>query len=150
MGVQARYDPKEDRMLLSLEYGDGTARTFWLTRRQWIGMMHEMAALKLVPADEAPAEPPPKKNAPRPLAPQPEATMVQSVKVRKQEEGARLVFAVGEDQGVGMTLPAERLASFHRLLEQQAERAGWDPRAGVERLSAAVVARNVMRRWKGE
>ncbi len=149
MGVQAKYDPKEDRMLLSLEYGDGSTRIFWLTRRQWIGMMHEMAALKLVPKDEAATEPP-KKSAPKPLPPQPSATMVESVKLRKQDQGARVVFSVGEEQGVGVTLAGDGLAGFHRLLEQQAERAGWDPRAGIERLNAGVVARNLMRKARGE
>ncbi|MBI5275324.1 MAG: hypothetical protein HY854_02605 [Burkholderiales bacterium] len=151
MGLQARYDPKQDRMLLALQYGEGERRVFWLTRRLWLGLMHELVAMKIVPTDDKAAAPPPAKK-PQPLPPQPDARDVRTVRIRKlPDNGLRVAFAAeGEEQDVTLTLQREGVGNFMRLVEQQAERAGWDPRAAVERLKAGDVAKGVVRKAKGD
>ena len=148
MGLHAKYDPRQDRMLVTLNAGGDKAESMWLTRRQWLSLLQQMEVQKLAAADaDAPAEKPPK-TPPAPLPGRPDAPCVDGVRLRKDGDGARLQFLLG-DKTYGLQLPTAGLSQFRRLLEQQAERAGWDSRAGLERLDAALAAQAAMRKAKG-
>lgn len=149
MALQAKYDPRQDRMLLTLDVKkQDTGRSFWLTRVQWLGLMVQLAAVSEKPVDDGGALPP-RKSAPQPLPPQPNAVMAEGLKLRREGEGVRVAIGTGPD-AVGLMLQGESLANFRRMLVTQAERAGWDPRAALERINAARAAGQAMKKAKGE
>ena len=49
-------------------------------------------------------------------------------------------------QGRGIKLPAAGVKKFEEMVLMQAERAGWDPQAALQRLKATMVARSAMNR----
>lgn len=150
MGLQARYDPKQDRMLLVMNFGEGEQRVFWFTRRLWHALLHEIAELKLAGVEDAALPPPTSKHRPA-LPRQPEAVEVESVRLRKLANGGiRLFFAAVGQEDVTLTLQVSGVMKFQRMLEQQAERAGWDPRAAMERLNAGMLARRVVHKARGQ
>ncbi|MFZ2628738.1 MAG: hypothetical protein WAX67_07640, partial [Rugosibacter sp.] len=42
MALQAKYDPQEDRMRLTLHADAGEVHVFWATRRDWLGLLHAL------------------------------------------------------------------------------------------------------------
>jgi hypothetical protein len=155
MAIHSRYDAREDRMLLSVETGpEKTLRQIWMTRRQWTGLLHQMVAMKFAPLDDP--KPPQNQGEPKAkprahaLPPQPEAKSVQTLKLRKEADGtAKVMFGFDDKDGVGITLKQTGIVDLQRMLEQQAERAGWDPRAALERLDAAEAAAKAMKKAQG-
>lgn len=140
MNLQARYDPREDRMRLTLHPAEGDPHVFWVTRQQWLGLLHALAG---VPAGEAkptfaaaPASHQRRLSAAEPGA---EPIPLQGIRLRRLANGVKLVFNPGA-QGVGLDLPPQRVAQLRAMLWQQAERAGWDVAVALARLDATTLA----------
>lgn len=145
MALQAKYDPREDRMLLTLHPPGGVVRSFWVTRRQWLALLDAVASLPL------PDEPVPEAGDPAPgakkrlPAPAPEkAVAVQALRLRPVASGgAKLAFVAGED-GAAMSLHPAGLQRLRHMLLEQAERADWDAAAAMERMDARKIAGEAM------
>lgn len=49
--MRVKFDPVEDRMQVGLHAPDGSVRTYWVTRRQWLGLLDRLLALDDLPQD---------------------------------------------------------------------------------------------------
>jgi hypothetical protein len=142
MSLQAKYDPREDRMRLTLQSAEGTAaRTFWVTRRQWLGLLQ--ALVNLPPAargDETESPPSSEPSRPRLLSSALENAPVpiKAIRLRRLKHGIKLVLVMDGEQGVFIDVPLAGLTQLLAMLRQQAERAGWDVEAALDRLSSAL------------
>lgn len=147
MALQARYNPQEDRMQLTLHPADGVPRAFWITRRQWLGLFHAVAALpqSVTPETGASAPVQLKKSGRVADAPLLVPVAVQGIKLRRQAQGVKLIFAVDGD-GVALTVQSDGLARLKQMLLQQAEHADWDAAAALARLDAQGMARAAMKK----
>jgi len=146
MGLRARYDAKEDRMLLIVERPDTEKTVLWVTRRQWLGLYAGLGGV-VTATDESKRVPPPKQG-PAPQELVQAAVPLEAIRLRKKEGEFAIGFVVGEET-IGLTLKAEGLPNLQRILEQQADRAGWDAAAAVKRLKAQALAAGAVRKAKG-
>lgn len=147
MGLRARYDPKEDRMLLILERPDAEKTVLWVTRRQWLGLYASLGGAPS--ATDETKRTPPAKQTPAPPELVAAAAPLEGLRLKRKDGGDNAIgFMVGGET-VGMTVKAEGLATLRSLLEQQAERAGWDAPAAVKRLKAQAAAAGAVRKAKG-
>lgn len=144
MALRARYDPQADRMRLTLQPAEGPARSFWLTRRQWLGWLHALLASPLPqPAADASAVAQ-ETNAPKPRPRrqddegQPE--VLKAIRLRRAGDRLQVAFVAEGGQAVTLSMAPEGVRQMRELLEQQAERAGWDAAAAMARLNAAAIA----------
>jgi hypothetical protein len=147
MALRARYDPREDRMFLALQFPEQPEQRYWVTRRLWLALYGQIASL--APSQPEQALPPPPANPPRPMAAgdTADAVALDGVRIKKNEDGVRLVFASARGNTfVDFKQPG--LLQLKRLLEMQAERAGWDAAAALERLQADAIAGATVRRAK--
>jgi hypothetical protein len=142
MGIKARYDAKEDRMLLIFEPRDGERRSFWVTRRQWLGLYNGLGPLK---PEKPQAKQPPAKPQALPESLTKGAVAAESVKLRRKDEGFQIAFEAG-GKPLGMQVKGEALEQLKQMLDQQAERAGWDAQAAFQRLRAAAAANAAMKK----
>lgn len=158
MALQAKYDPQEDRMRLTLHADEGKRHVFWVTRRDWLGLLHTLTD------DDAMGAPPATGSAAGGTAGSTIATgagralrrapagdndvqpiPLQGIRLRRLADGVKLVF-VTPGQGVGIKLPATGVAQLQAVLQQQAERAGWDTAAALARLNAHRLTRAAMKK----
>lgn len=138
--LRAQYDAREDRMRLTLHPVDAEPRSFWVTRRQWLELLHALAALPLPGAVEPASESSvPAGGRKAPALAVPPATPVQDIRLRKTPAGVRLAF-VAEPEGATLALQPEGVRRLILMLQQQADRAGWDPQAALARLDARDLA----------
>ena len=150
MAFQAKYIPREDRMRVTLRPPEGDVRSFWVTRRQWLDVLHELDELGEAqgePREEVPQ--PPEERRKRAMEPVPEPIALQSLRLQRSERGAKLLFATGGGRGASFNLPQPALPRLRQLFQQQAEQAGWDPAAALDRLGALDLAGEVVRKAKG-
>jgi len=139
MAIKARYDAKEDRMLLIFEPkegAEGERRAFWVTRRQWLGLYTGLGPLK--PEKPKQKQPPTKPQA-LPEALTKGAVPCEAVKLRRKEDTFQIAFEA-DNKPTGLQVKGEALEQFKQMLDQQAERAGWDPQAAAVRIRAAAAA----------
>ena len=138
MAIKARYDAKEDRMLLIFEPNKegGDRRAFWVTRRQWIGLYSGLGPLK---PEKPRAKQPPAKPQVLPEALTKGAVALESLKLRRKDDAFVIAFEA-EGKPVGMQVKGDTLEQLKQMLDQQAERAGWDAPAAFQRLKAAAAA----------
>ncbi len=134
-------------MLLTVQPSDVLPMAIWVTRKQWLNLMH--ALQKLAPAvgegaGEAGAARPPGPRPRRPPTGVAQPVLLSTLRLVAQPAGARLIFVIGE-QAVSMDFTAEGVAQLQSLLSQQAERAGWDAGPALERLDAATLADAAMK-----
>lgn len=152
MALQAKYDPQEDRMRLALHADAGKLHVFWATRRDWLGLLHALNDA----GGSAPGAPPAAGGAmasgvDRAMNRAPTAgddvapIPLQGIRLRRLADGVKLVF-VTREQGVGIKLPATGVAQLQAMLQQQAERAGWDAAAALARLNAHSLTRAAMKK----
>ena len=149
MAIKSRYDVAADRMRLELQAAEGASQAYWFSRRQWLALLWRLRAvvqeLGLLPTAPVPAK------GLRPRPPQPieagaaEPVMVDGIRLKVEGEGAQLILVIGK-QGRGIKLPAAGVKKFEEMVLMQAERAGWDPQAALQRLKATMVARSAMNR----
>lgn len=144
MGLQAKYDPQTDRMRLTLHPAASAPRAFWVTRRQWLGLLQAVTVLPQSGSAEAPPLPRTKKAlTAEALIPAP--IPVEAIRLRQLAEGVKLVFVAGA-KGMAISLQDPGLQQLKQMLLQQAERAGWDVAAALARLNAQGLARAAMRK----
>jgi len=138
--LQAQYDAREDRMRLTLHPAAAEPRSFWVTRRQWLELLHALAALPLPDAVEPASESSVPVGARKARALEvPPATPVREIRLRRTPAGARLAFVAGPE-GATLALPPAGVRRLILMLQQQADRAGWDPQAALARLNARDLA----------
>lgn len=154
MALQARYEPREDRMRLTLQPAQGEPRVFWVTRRQWLDWLRSLllaaeAAGAAATPEQAGAEPP-KPSRPRLADADIEPQSLSAIRVRRAGESVQMAFVVhGEGapaQAVKLTVPPDGMLRLRDLLLQQAERAGWDVGAALARLDASALAGAAVRK----
>ena len=138
MAIKARYDAREDRMLLIFEPKEesGTRRAFWVPRRQWLGLYSGLGPLK--PEKPREKQPPAKPQA-LPESLTQGAVAVDAIKLRRKDDGYVIAFEA-QDKPIAMQAKGETLEQFKQMLDQQAERAGWDAPAAFQRRKAAAAA----------
>jgi len=64
---------------------------------------------------------------------------VREIRLRRTPAGARLAFVAGPE-GATLALPPAGVRRLILMLQQQADRAGWDPQAALARLNARDLA----------
>jgi hypothetical protein len=145
--LKARYDPREDRMLLTIETQQGN-RVFWVTRPMWLGLYRRLVALVAASEDDKPQTPTVPQPKPATAEESAAAVLLEGAQFKKNEERIAIVFqSAGEP--VTLQLGAPGLARVKRMIEVQADRAGWDTAAALERLEAAAAAGAAVRQAKG-
>ena len=147
--LKARYDPRADRMLLTLQPAQGDVQSYWLTRRQWLGWLHALLALpqpQVAAAKELASTQKVAPPAPRPrldVGEVGEPKSCKAIRLRRSGKMVQVVIVADSSEAGGtltVTLGAEGVRQLREMLEQQAERAGWDTGAALARLSAAALA----------
>ena len=94
MGIKARYDVKEDRMLLIFEPKEGEGRTFWVTRRQWLGLYNGLGPLK---PEKPQAKQPQQKPQALPESLTKGAVLLEGVKLRQKDGAYQIAFMAGRE-----------------------------------------------------
>lgn len=92
MALKARYDAKEDRMLLIFEPKEGERRSFWVTRRQWLGLYNGLGPLK---PEKPQAKQPQAKLQVLPESLTKDAVTLQSLKLRRKDDAFAISFEAG-------------------------------------------------------
>lgn len=149
MSLQAKYDPREDRMQLTLQPVEGKPQAFWVTRRQWLALLRRLRVAALEMGCELSAsEPvqPPRGRPPRnPAADSLEPVLLDGLRLKPEGDGVRLMFVVNE-KARGIFLKEPGLRQLMEIVAVQADRAGWDLPAGLQRLQANELAKAAMNR----
>ncbi len=127
-------------MRLTLYPADAAPRSYWVTRRQCLELLHALAALPLPgTAEPASDSSPPAGGRKAPALETPPATPVQGIRLRRTPTGVRLAF-VAEPESATLALQTEGVRRLLLMLQQQADRAGWDPEPALVRLQARDMA----------
>lgn len=151
--MKLKYDAKADRMRLAIEQGDQSPRVFWLTRSQCLGWLAELSGI----TESFGLEPPQidfRNQVPRSPTKEPSIDALipehlDGIRVRGDEQGARIAFLQGK-ASYALKLRQLAMLRLQEMLVTQAERAGWDPAAGLERLKAMSAARAAINRSKDD
>ena len=137
-------------MRVTLRPPEGDVRAFWVTRRQWLEVLHGLEE-----SGDAQGEPQenellsPEEKRQRAQQPVPEPLPLQSLRLQRSERGSKLVFVAGGGRGATFNVPTPALPRLRQLFQLQAEQAGWDPAAALHRLGALDLAGEVVRKAKG-
>jgi hypothetical protein len=151
MGLKARYEPDVDRMRLVYHPEGSEPKVYWVMRRQWLGLLFqlrlaarkmEVALIPPVPI-KTPRSRPQKDQVTEELV----ATVLDGFRVRVEGDICRLVL-IDDKKGHSFGMKAPGLLRLEEMVALQAERAGWDPAAALQRLQASVSARAAMRQAK--
>ena len=149
--MKVKYDAKADRMRLAVGRENLPDSVFWLKRNQCLALLVRLCELAAQLGVEAVASE--MLNSP-PRSPQ-RSTSIDDVApehldaIRVRLDGDRLRLAlVHAQQGVTLNLTSSATQRLQEMLLTQAERAGWDPVAGIERLKAMAEARAAIDRSK--
>lgn len=146
MSLQAKYDPKQDRMLLTLYPSGSAPRALWVTRRQWFGLLYAVGRL-LNDADAPIKASPQTKKKQTAEADSILPVPLQGIRLQRMPKGAKIVFVIS-DEKVTISMEDQGLRQLMHLLRQQAERAAWDVDAAVARMNAENVAIDVDRKTR--
>lgn len=152
MGLRAKYDLSEDRMHLTLNWGEGAEQHFWVTRRLWLGLLFAVSnlppeTLSELPTSTKPAGPPSQKEAVKPVSAEP--LLLKNMQLRSFKTGTKLVFLTLNEQGLSLDLSPKTLLELQSLLQRQAASAGWDVEASQARMSSVQLAKAAVQkaRW---
>ncbi len=140
MTLSVRYEYLQDRMRLEIRPAGQEAQSFLLNRRQWLNLIRAVGVGELAPQTVPPQRPEANKDDNEALVQE-----VKAVRIKREQAGLRVVFQL-EGAEAGVLLPDEGLPEIGELFFRQAERAGWDPAAGLERLKAAALAQETLRK----
>lgn len=139
MSLHAQYDPQADRMMLTVQPPEGAPVAIWVTRRQWLNLMRALPQFAPTGAGGAGLAQPRGPRPRRAAAAVAEPVLLSAVRLAAQPAGVRVIFVIGA-QAVRVDFSEEGAAQLQSMLSQQAERAGWDATAALERLEAASLA----------
>lgn len=143
MNLHAKYDMKEDRVRFTLHLANDVNHILWITRRQWLGLLHSVSLL-LPNTTEAVVSNPRKQSAPKPI----EAALpvlVQGIRLKRLTNGVRIIFQK-DTQNIAITLGDIGLRQLRDMLLQQSEYIDWDVMAAMTRLKAQNLAQQAMRK----
>ena len=143
MSLRAVYRATEDRIELFLD-SENQATACWLTRRQWLGLLHQLKHtvlcehnIEAAPAI-APISPPLTRS-----SPVSHLGLVSAIRVRQQPEQLTVLLTLGESVRA-ITLNAQQLKALITLLQKQAEVAGWDAALAMRRYQAARLTQELL------
>lgn len=149
MSIKLKYDPDADRMRLVIQPQGQAMRFFWLRRNQCLALLARLRdVLHQLGVDAKPIEPlkaPPARPKKDPAIDEAAPELLAGIRVRLEGESVQLLF-VHADNGIGVTLKAPGVQRLQEMVATQAERAGWDPVAGIQRLKAMAQARAAIAR----
>ncbi|MCX8050199.1 MAG: hypothetical protein N3A55_11155 [Methylohalobius sp.] len=136
MLLKAKYDPKEDRIQLTLHPADKSPQAFWLTRRQCVALLQVIQeTLKALPptagARAAASKAPGDSRIAMPQA----SPQLARLRWRRLPKGLRLVFMTEEKKGMRLELGAVELGGLQKTLLQLARRAQWEVEATLQKLA---------------
>lgn len=151
--MKLKYDAKADRMRLVMEREDQPPRVFWLKRNQclaWLARLSDLArqlGVEISPI-ELGHQPPraPRKN---PVIDAMIPQDLDGIRMRPDEDGVRVIFVQARD-GMAMNLTVPGMLRLQEMLLTQAERVGWDPVAGLQRLAAMAAAQAAIDKSKDD
>lgn len=134
MLLKTRYDPKEDRIQLSLYPGEGARRAFWLTRRQCVALLQVIRqTLKTSPSAGPKAAT--LRAQGKDLGAAPASPKLAQLRWRRLAGGLSLVFIGDEGERMRLNLGAAELSILQKTLLQLARRAQWEVEATLQRLA---------------
>lgn len=146
MNLRARYDQQEDRMRLTLHPVTGESHSFWVTRRQWIGLLNTLTKLPIETERPKQSVPAPQQKYTQAHESIAEPLPLDGIRVRRiDNNGIKLIFVTGM-RGVFVKIPSAGIESLQRMLEQQADRADWDVSSALTRLHAADLTKVAMKK----
>jgi hypothetical protein len=148
MSLRAAYRTAEDRMELFLE-SDTETTACWVTRRQWLGLLHRVVHTVLT-EERVKRHSAPRGRAARSVAATQatHAGLVKSLRVRQTPDHITLFITLGPLVH-SVKLNATQLASLKALLQKQANLAGWDAPAALRRYQAASLTRDALDKASG-
>lgn len=125
----------------------GGERKFWVTRRLWLALLHEVDKHSPAVAEEPMASEPPATK-PRPVTGEDAAgvVMLETVQFSKRADGSKALLFQSQHDPVPMGFKGPGLGQLRRMLETQADRAGWDAAGAMQRLKAGAIAGAAFRR----
>ena len=145
MSLKIGYDFDADRMILTCKSEEQQSRVLWLNRNQCLDLLAKISVaskamgftLKLIqPLRSVPVRPKRKLD----LIDQ-EPERLNFVRLRRDGEQLKVVLIPLKDKGISLTLKPEAAVELHKILAIEATKAGWDPIAGLNRLTAIAQAR---------
>ncbi len=142
MNLKARYLFLDDRMRLEIHPPGKEPQAFTLSRRQWLKFIRAVGVGDLPPQQVPPLKPEGKPN--QEEAP---AQVVRALNLEREQGGLRVSFILDKAK-MGLLLPNEGLPEIGEMFFRQAERAGWDPAAGLERLKAGEMTQETLNKAK--
>lgn len=130
-------------MLLSVIAAEVEHR-FWVTRRLWHAFYRSVSELVPAGTDDRPQQPAPpgRLNGPMDVS---DVTLLNSIRIRRIDKSLQMVLA-DDRREVQLLLAGPGLARVKRMLEVQAERAGWDTAAAMKRMDAEALAGEALRK----
>lgn len=152
MGLRAKYDLSEDRMHLTLQWGEGAEQQFWVTRRIWLGLLFTLSnlppeALNETPKNTKPLIHPGNKAELKPISEAP--LIIKNIHLRHFKTGSKLIFSLVSGQALSLDLSSQALLQLKSLVHRQAASAGWDVDAFQARMSSAQMARAAVQKARG-
>lgn len=136
-------------MRLVLHPGDDVPTAYWVTRRLWLLLLRRLQVASeqsgLVVTISGPVKPPPRRPRRDVAVDAIDPQKLEGIRLRAEGDGARLMLVVGE-MATGIHLNAPGLQQLEEMVALQAERAGWDPQAAMQRLRANALANAAMSR----
>lgn len=139
-------------MRLLLHPPEQAPRVYWVTRQQWLALL--LRVRNVAQKIGLSLNPPKTPDAPRarvardPALAELTPLKLAAIRCNPAADGAQLLLVLdGKAQSV--QLNAAGLKQFEQMLQLQAERAGWDPQAALQRLQAAALAKAAMGRASG-
>ncbi len=149
--MKLKYDAKADRMRLVIDRDNQPARVFWLKRNQCLALLARFSDLaerfNVDPTAMPPPDPPSQVPATDATIDAVEPVDLDTIRVRAEGEKIRLAL-VHPQEGMAMTMSVAGMMRLQETLMTQAERVGWDPVAGGQRLRALAEARAAINRSK--
>jgi len=151
MTIKMKYDPAVDRMRLAVHPEGGEMRVFWVRRNQFLAWLARLSDVvrelgvepKEIEPLKAPQHRPPRDPAIDDAVPE----MLDALRVRVEGDTAQLMMVQGV-RALCLKLKAPGVNRLQEMLATRAERAGWDPSAGIQRLRAMTMARVAITRSK--
>ncbi len=142
--MKLKYDAKADRMRLVVERDDQPPWVFWLKRNQhlaWLARLSTLAAqLGSGTAAGELTHRPSRTQKKDPLIDAMVPDELDAIRARFDGESVRVIF-IRAQGGLAIKLTVPGMLQLQEMLTIQAERAGWDPIAGLHRLEAMAAAR---------
>lgn len=152
--MKLKYDAKADRMRLQMAQENQPERMFWLKRNQCLALLARLSDIAAhlgvdTQAADLPDQPPPRTPGKDPAFDKAVPEHLDGIRVRVDGTGVRVIFVQAKD-GVALKLTIPGMRRLQDMLTTQAERAGWDPAAGMQRLKAMAEARAAIDRSKDD